>query len=127
MNNNMRLAFRKGDIGAILLVLLLAGSVAWSFSAHRRGQNAQTVQVYQDARLIAELPLQTDQTLLISGEYQNTLSIQQGRAAITQSDCPGNDCVHSGWIDRAGHSLVCLPNRVEIRITGSSDVDFVVR
>ncbi|MBQ8917117.1 MAG: NusG domain II-containing protein, partial [Oscillospiraceae bacterium] len=48
------------------------------------------------------------------------------RACIAQSTCPGEDCVHSGWISSPGRSVVCLPNRVEIRITGSSEVDFVV-
>ena len=47
--------------------------------------------------------------------------------AITGSDCPGEDCVHSGWIKASGRSIVCLPNKVEIRIVGQSDdVDFVV-
>jgi len=45
---------------------------------------------------------------------------------IAESTCPGNDCVHSGKIHSAGRSIVCLPNRVEIRITGESDVDYVV-
>ena len=127
MKNTLRLAFRKGDVLAILLVLLLAAGTTWAFVPKDSSQPARTVQVYQDARLVAELPLDADQTLQISGEYENTLRIQGGRAAIVQSDCPGADCVHSGWIDSAARSIVCLPNRVEIRITAQTDVDFVVR
>ena len=48
-------------------------------------------------------------------------------AAFTESDCPGRDCVHSGSIGSTGRSIVCLPNRVEIRvISAEADVDFVV-
>ena len=55
------------------------------------------------------------------------LAINDGASACTASDCPGQDCVHSGAIHTAGRSLVCLPNRVEIRVvSGGSDVDFVV-
>ena len=55
-----------------------------------------------------------------------TVVIRDGRAAILESDCPGGDCIHSGWISQPGRSIVCLPNRVELRIAGQGDVDFVV-
>jgi len=76
--------------------------------------------------LMQELSLESDQSILITGEYENTVVIRDGKACIAQSSCPGEDCVHSGWISSPGRSVVCLPNRVEIRITGSSEVDFVV-
>ena len=63
----------------------------------------------------------------IGGAYINRVEVRDGRIAIVDSDCPGEDCVHSGWISRPGRSIVCLPNRLEIRVTGTSDVDFVVR
>ena len=38
--------------------------------------------------------------------------------SVTQSDCPGQDCVHSGAVSRAGQSIVCLPARVIVRLEG---------
>ena len=83
--------------------------------------------IYQDGSLIRELSLGTDTEVVIEGDYKNVVTIKDGKAAITRSDCPGTDCVHSGWIHEAGRSIVCLPNRVELRIEGVSEVDFVVR
>ena len=71
--------------------------------------------------------LNTDAEFEVSGEYVNRIVVRDGRVCIEDSDCPGSDCVHSGWIDKGGRSIVCLPNRVEIRISGESDVDFVVK
>ena len=51
---------------------------------------------------------------------------EDGRVAVTYADCPGTDCVHSGWVSAAGRAVVCLPNRVEIRLTGAPGVDAVV-
>ena len=64
---------------------------------------------------------------VVEGDYTNVISVEDGKAAIIESDCPGADCVHSGWIHEPGRSIVCLPNRVEIRMEGASEVDFVVR
>ena len=35
------------------------------------------------------------------------------------SSCPGEDCVHTGWVSVSGGQIVCLPNRLIISVTGS--------
>lgn len=127
MNGPLRLTFKKGDLIAVFLVAILAVTTAVAFLPRGGSSEEAVVQIWQNGELISELPLTADETLRLSGSYENTVEIRDGRVAITESDCPGSDCVHSGWIDSMGRSIVCLPNRVEIRITGSSDVDFVVR
>lgn len=121
-----RLDFCRGDWLAILLVVVLAVSTAAFFAVRSEDGENRIVRIYQDGNLIDELPLGKDREIEIAGQYRNTVTILDGKAAITDSDCPGEDCVHSGWISGAGRSVVCLPNRVEIRIVGQSDVDFVV-
>ena len=121
-----KLTFRKGDLLAIVFVLVLASAVALFFAPGRGTAENAMVQIFRDGKLMQELSLESDQSILITGEYENTVVIRDGRACIAQSTCPGEDCVHSGGISSPGRSVVCLPNRVEIRITGSSDVDFVV-
>ena len=66
---------------------------------------------------------------MIENNYTNKLIVKDKKVAIVESDCPGMDCVHSGAISGKGRSLVCLPNRVEVRIEGEvdSEVDFIVR
>ena len=74
-----------------------------------------------------KIEIQTASSLEITGKYTNTITVTDGKIAITASDCPGEDCVHSGAIHTTGRSIVCLPNEVEVRIVNaSSDVDFVV-
>ena len=97
------------------------------FFAKKSSSESKIVQIYQNNQLISEYPLNETTDLLIEGEYCNTVQIREGKVAIVKSDCPGADCVHSGWINASGRSIVCLPNKVEIRIIGVYDeVDFVV-
>lgn len=125
--SDLRLKFQKGDICALAAVLLLAACVALAFMPGKSGEENALLQIYQDGELIRQLPLTQDEQIQVGGDYINTIVVQDGRAAIAASDCPGEDCVHSGWIDAPGRSIVCLPNRVELRIDGAQDVDFVVR
>lgn len=37
---------------------------------------------------------------------------------VALSDCPTQDCVHTGMIYRSGQSIVCLPARIIIRLEG---------
>ena len=126
MEESMRLSFRKGDLLAIAVVAVAALVVAAVFWPKRVQQDA-VVQIYQNSQLIKECSLHTEETITVDGEYHNTIVVSAGKVAITESDCPGEDCVHSGWISGAGRSIVCLPNKVEIRIAGEAEVDFVVR
>lgn len=39
---------------------------------------------------------------------------------VAASDCPTQDCVHTGMITRSGQSIVCLPARIIIRLEGGT-------
>ena len=124
---NMTLKFCKADILAIAMVAALAILVSIIFWTSVGSEEGSMVMIYQEGKLIQELSLEKDIEFVIEGDYENVVTVKDGKAAITKSDCPGTDCVHSGWIHEAGRSIVCLPNRVELRIEGASEVDFVVR
>lgn len=40
---------------------------------------------------------------------------------VAGSDCPTQDCVHTGEIYRAGQSIVCLPARIIIQLEGAAE------
>ena len=62
-------------------------------------------------------------TLTVAAEDGNGLR-------VSSSDCPTQDCVRTGTISRSGQSIVCLPARIIIQLTGgaadSNDVDIVI-
>lgn len=127
MNKDLRLNFRRGDLLAVLLVALIALGTIIFFLPAGAADEARIAQIYMDGKLLHELPLDVDTILTLEGDYRNAVSVSDGSIRIAESNCPGGDCVHSGAISAPGRSIVCLPNRVEIRVTGISDVDFVLR
>jgi len=120
------LQFHKGDILAIAMVVILAVLVAVCFLP-KDSADAVVAEVYQDGELLRTLSLEENTSFAVTGTYTNTITVENGKIAITASDCPGEDCVHSGAIHTSGRSIVCLPNGVEVRVVSAqSDVDFVV-
>lgn len=118
--------FLPADLLAVAAVVLLAAVIFILFlPSDSQGACAQ---VYQNGRLLHTLSLNQDRELAVTGDYCCTVTVKDGAVAVTESDCPGEDCVHSGWIRSPGRSIVCLPNALEIRVVGQTgDVDFVVR
>ena len=127
MNKDLRLTFRRGDLFAVALVVFIALGTVLAFLPSGAADENSAAQIYMDSALVKEVPLSADTSFSIEGDYQNTILVEGGKIRISESNCPGEDCVHSGAIFSPGRSIVCLPNRLEIRVTGASDVDFVVR
>ena len=49
---------------------------------------------------------------------RSTFQVSDGRIRMVRSACRDKICVGVGWIDTPGRSIVCLPNRIVIRVTG---------
>lgn len=126
MKRNIRLTFGKGDAVIVVSIVLMAVFIGVLFQLKIEREQADAVVIYQNGEKIQELSLKENREVVLSNHYTNRVEIKEGKVSITQSDCPGEDCVHSGWISKPGRSIVCLPNRVEIRIEGSAEVDFIV-
>ena len=130
MTEKERLRFRRGDGIAIGAVIFTSVLMMIFFLTGQQSDGPRILRIYEDGTLIREMSLDQDGEYRIDGLYVNQVEVRDGKAAITASTCPGEDCVHSGWISQPGRSVVCLPNRVELRIEGGSvspDVDVVIR
>lgn len=110
------LGIRPGDIiiTAILFMLAAVTAIAISFLS----PEPQYAVITADGTEIACLPLDTDCVYHI-GET-NTIEISGGQVRMTEADCPDKVCIHTGKISQSGQTIVCLPNRVVIFISGKN-------
>lgn len=66
-------------------------------------------------------------TLTLSPSYSDLPFSPEWSVRVSDSDCPGQDCVRTGSISRAGQSIVCLPAQVVISLeSAASEVDVVL-
>ena len=48
----------------------------------------------------------------------NQIEIKDNTVRMVQADCPDHLCVKQGKIKSEGEMIVCLPNKVTVRISG---------
>jgi hypothetical protein len=117
--------FRPGDAGLILAVLAAAVLLCFLYLP---GDSAGAVRIVSDSA-VRTVPLdRTESYAVSSGGHSLTVSVENGSVRVTQSSCSGGDCMHTGAISRAGHSIVCMPGRVVVTIIGeeSADADWIL-
>jgi len=111
------------------LVATLAIVTALCFYGRRTGA-PQTVTITHRGALVQTIRLTgltETKTVAIDGDYHLEIQVDSGGVCVVHSDCPGQDCVHTGRITRSGQSIVCLPEQVVIQLTGgTSDADVVL-
>lgn len=112
----------------VLAVLAAAGAILFAFRPETG--NFLTARIVLDNELVAELPLSAlseTVTLDVPGaRYPITVEAEHGRVRVSHSECPSQDCVHTGWVSRSGGQIICLPNRLVITVTGGgADADAV--
>ena len=119
------IAPRRSDLyligGCLLAALILCG--LWLLLR----QTGASVIVEQNGKETARYALSEDRTVKIEGEGgYNLLIIENGEAWLSEADCPSLLCVKTGKIRYAGQSIVCLPHKLAVRITGgASSLDAV--
>ena len=72
---------------------------------------------------IKTVDLMIDQEFTIDGK--NTITVQDGKIAVTWADCPDHYCMKRGFCD-GGTDIVCLPNRLVIEFLGDQEVDAAI-
>jgi hypothetical protein len=87
-------------------------------------QSGQRVIVTVDKKTVLEEPLSKDQELEIPlTNGKNTLRIKDNAVSMKTADCPDQICVRHKPISRSGETIVCLPHKVVVEITGEEDTD----
>ena len=138
----MKQFIRKADI--ILFIVLvsigLAASAALTLSHGEAGSSSKVI-IESGGDLYARYPLSEDRTVVVPApkqiaadapsadtdgeasaqyDYYNVVVISGGTVSVTEASCKNQVCVKHGVISRPGESIVCLPNRMVVRIENGS-------
>lgn len=111
---------RISTVRLMIAICIVAGIFFLAFSGRRHSGNWAVVEV--DGREYCRLSLLEDGEREIVTQWgSNWLVIQKGKAYIREADCKNQVCVHTKPIDQTGESIVCLPHKVNIYITGKNE------
>jgi len=120
---------------ALGLVILVVGVFSLQAVAAGGAVGAGTLRIEIDGRLEREITFAaTDPQRLITvaaprGEI--TIELTAGKARVLPlpvTTCPEGICWNAGWTDHPAKPIVCLPNRLVVRLVGADDgIDGITR
>lgn len=114
-------------IGTIFLLLILS-IASWAYIRTLKSEKS-IANIYQNGVIIKSIDLSKDEKSYefeIEGENgaKNTVKIENCGISITCSDCPDKICISTGEIKDGVVPIVCLPNKLLIKIVGRQKEDF---
>lgn len=112
-----KIQLKPGDF--IILATVLAAGLF--FTIKPRHQNASSILVQADGTSY-EYSLTTDATYDFEGPLGTTkVEVKNGKVRIIDSPCPNKTCMTQGFSD----TLVCLPNKIIIKVQNQGDFDAI--
>ena len=105
----------------LIAVLLCTALLAWGLiKLLQKDGNYAVVTV--EGELYGEYPLDEDTEVMIvsSDGHINVLVISNGKAMMTEADCPDKLCVKHAPISKGGQTIVCLPHKLVVRIVSDT-------
>ena len=117
----MKLSLTSTDKGLILFFVLLALLCALLCVALPFSKAALHAEIYLDGTLVKSVYLPTlREPLELEVGSGNRVLLSKDGAEMVWADCPDQSCVACGKTTAAGLPIVCLPNRVIVRLTGGT-------
>lgn len=114
---------KKGDYIAVFAVVFVWILSLAPFFAYGRTANLKAV-IYLDGAKYAEYTLAKCEkpiSVTVDGAGRNVVEISKNGVRVTESNCADKLEINGGTINRAGQSLICLPNRFLIKIEGGGE------
>ena len=118
---------KKTDLILVVIALVAAAGIWLFYSAG--ADTVKTAVVTVDGEWKAELPLDEDSSAAIETEWgYNIVTVENGEVFVTEADCRDQICVDHKKIEKTGETIVCLPHKLVVEITGEgeAEVDTVV-
>ena len=113
----------KGDKILIFFILIVAFSIMTGFKYYAFNNVKTYVIIEHNNQIVEKVSLGHNQKMTIkipTATGDNIVKIDGKKVGMQTAQCKDQDCIRQGFIDRQGQMIVCLPNRILIRIEGET-------
>ena len=116
----MKGIIRKADIALAAVLLLFCAGTAWF--AYGSGSDGADIEISVDGKLYGTYSLSKDDVIDIDTDLgHNQVTVKDGKAFMSQADCPDGYCMEQGHISHNHQTLVCLPHKLVVEISNDSE------
>ena len=118
----------KQDIILIAIILTIVGSIALVFKLTEK-DNMNNALVYYEDKLVLTIDLTLEEQEYTVEGYNGPVKITagNGKVKVEDEDSPLHLCSKQGYISKSYESIVCLPNKIVIKLESASSLDAIVK
>ena len=113
----------------LLVIAALAGIIYPAYLLRVEGGVAQVI-ISVDGKVIRSVKLDGHHEIIrVEGaDGYDVVEIRDNKVRIVEADCPDKLCLKQGWIAWAPQQIVCLPNRVVVKIVNDrkANIDAII-
>lgn len=115
----------KTDIRLIIILLFVVSLIFIFINVTK--EDGSIAEVYYEDEMILSIDLSVDGEYIVDGELGDVvLEVKDNMIRVKNENSPKNICSKEGFIGDSSRTLVCLPNKIIIKIVGDNDIDGVV-
>jgi hypothetical protein len=120
--------FKKWDIIIYILIFVFSGTILY-IGISKKKIDAEYVEIHINGELKYKYNLSKEKRV-IQIELENgkeELLIEGRSVKKTKATCKNKHCEKQSAISEPGESIICVPNKEIIKISGESDIDYIVK
>lgn len=112
---------------SLIVITIISFVLVLSFS--NKSASSLKADIYRENTLLRTIDLskvEKEESFVIEGSKgEMVISIKHNAIKVEDSSCYKKYCVHEGWVDKAGHPIICAYNSIYIYVgeASFSDVD----
>lgn len=118
----------KQDIILITVILAIVGAIVLAFKITEK-KNISNALVYYEDKLVLTIDLTLEEQEYVVDGYNGlvTITAGNGKVKVEDEDSPLHLCSKQGYISKSYESIVCLPNKIVIKLEDDSSLDAIVK
>jgi len=121
----MVLTMNKSDIKLIIILFIVISLVFIFINATK--EKGSMAEVFYEDKLVLSIDLNVDGEYKVDGELGDVvLEVKNKMIRVKSENSPKNICSKEGYIGDSSRTLICLPNKIIVRIVGEKEIDGVV-
>lgn len=116
MRTFIKFRLKKWDILLFAMPILIG--VVTFLMIFTFNSNDKIAIVEIDNVVVAEVPLDGSFSgqIDVQPKYHNKIVVRDGKIGVETADCKDNVCVNTGFIDKVGQSVICVPSKLIITV-----------
>jgi hypothetical protein len=111
----------------LILVILLISVVSMGIIKFKSSSEKSNIVIQVDNKVEKKIPFNRLENKTYDFTFNNhigTIEVKDGKVRMLEMSkdiCPNAICSDTGWIETTFQSIVCLPNKIVVKIEGVTD------